>query len=153
MDEESNRLTGRLRRYAKVGTGVGGQAVKFAGARLFGLSLDDQKNAAAMAAALGGLKGPLRTVAQLLATIPEALPADYAQELSQLQADAPAMGWPFVKRRMRAELGGDWQSRFDSFDRQPAAAALNHPARPVPCVYNAFHGRYPPRHQGFPLGY
>jgi len=123
MAEENNRLGGRLKRYAKVGTGVGGQAAKFAGARLFGLSLDDQKNAEAMAAALGGLKGPLMKVAQLLATIPGALPEEYSQALSQLQSDAPPMGWPFVKRRMQAELGRDWQSRFDSFERQPAAAA------------------------------
>lgn len=123
MTEENNRLSGRLKRYAKVGSGVGGQAAKFAGARLLGLSLDDQKNADAMAAALGSLKGPLMKVAQLLATIPGALPEEYAQALAQLQSDAPPMGWPFVKRRMQAELGRDWQSRFDSFDRQPAAAA------------------------------
>lgn len=123
MADETNRLGGRLRRYAKVGTGVGGQAAKFAGARLLGLNLDDQKNADQMAAALGSLKGPLMKVAQLLATIPGALPEEYAQALSQLQSDAPPMGWPFVKRRMMAELGRDWQSRFGSFDRQPSAAA------------------------------
>ena len=123
MANESNRFSGRLKRYAKVGTGVGGQAAKFAGARLFGLSLDDSKNAAEMAAALGGLKGPLMKVAQLLATIPEALPAEYAAELSQLQSDAPPMGWPFVKRRMASELGRGWQDKFDAFDRAPAAAA------------------------------
>lgn len=123
MTEENNRLSERLKRYARVGSGVGGQAAKFAGARLLGLSLDDQKNADAMAAALGSLKGPLMKVAQLLATIPGALPEEYAQALAQLQSDAPPMGWPFVKRRMQAELGRDWQSRFDTFDRQPAAAA------------------------------
>ncbi|MEM8811251.1 MAG: AarF/ABC1/UbiB kinase family protein [Pseudomonadota bacterium] len=123
MSEENNRLTGRLRRYARVGTGVGGQAAKFAGARLFGLEMDDQKNAAELAAALGGLKGPLMKVAQLLATIPEALPAEYAAELAQLQSDAPPMGWPFVKRRMTAELGPGWQKRFQSFSKEPAAAA------------------------------
>ena len=123
METEKNRISGRLMRYAKVGTGVGGQAAKFAGARLLGLSLDDSKNAAEVAAALGQLKGPLMKVAQLLATIPEALPAEYAAELSQLQSDAPPMGWPFVKRRMASELGRDWQSRFESFERVPAAAA------------------------------
>jgi len=123
MAEENNRLSGRMRRYAKVGTGVGGQAAKFAGARLLGLNLDDRKNADAMAAALGGLKGPLMKVAQLLATIPGALPEEYAQALSQLQSNAPPMGWPFVKRRMQAELGRDWQDRFAAFDRQPSAAA------------------------------
>jgi predicted unusual protein kinase regulating ubiquinone biosynthesis (AarF/ABC1/UbiB family) len=33
------------------------------------------------------------------------------------------MGPAFVVRRMRAELGAGWESRFRSFDRQPAAAA------------------------------
>jgi len=33
------------------------------------------------------------------------------------------MGWPFVKRRMTAELGRDWQSKFADFEQRPAAAA------------------------------
>ena len=33
------------------------------------------------------------------------------------------MGWAFVKRRMMAELGADWQTKFKSFEHQPAAAA------------------------------
>ena len=51
-------------------------------------------------------------VAQMLATIPDALPAEYAAELAQLQSAAPPMGRPFVRRRMAAELGPDWQKRF-----------------------------------------
>jgi len=62
-------------------------------------------------------------VAQLMSTIPDALPDEYAAELSQLQSSAPAMGWPFVKRRMAAELGPDWAARFASFEREAAAAA------------------------------
>jgi predicted unusual protein kinase regulating ubiquinone biosynthesis (AarF/ABC1/UbiB family) len=62
-------------------------------------------------------------VAQLLATIPDALPKEYAQELVQLQANAPPMGWPFVRRRMAGELGPDWQSRFRDFERAAAHAA------------------------------
>ena len=80
-------------------------------------------NAAALAAALGGLKGPLMKVAQLLATIPDVLPPEYAEELSKLQSQAPPMGWAFVKRRMMAELGADWAARFGAFEREPAAAA------------------------------
>ena len=62
-------------------------------------------------------------VAQMLATIPDLLPPEYAEELQKLQADAPPMGAAFVKRRMQAELGPDWRSRFASFDLHPAAAA------------------------------
>jgi predicted unusual protein kinase regulating ubiquinone biosynthesis (AarF/ABC1/UbiB family) len=61
---------------------------------------------------LVGLKGPIMKVAQILSTIPDALPPEYAEELAGLQADAPSMGWLFTKRRMAAELGADWQQKF-----------------------------------------
>ena len=73
-------------------------------------------------------------VAQLLATIPEALPAEYAAELGQLQSQAPPMGWPFVRRRMAAELGPDWESRFASFERR-----LRPRPRSVRCTGRARH--------------
>ncbi len=122
-DQERNRFSARAARYAAVGANVGGVAARIAGARLFGIDLDRGSNAVALAAALGGLKGPIMKVAQLMATIPDALPTEYAAELMKLQSEAPPMGWPFVKRRMSAELGADWQSRFDSFEHHPAAAA------------------------------
>jgi predicted unusual protein kinase regulating ubiquinone biosynthesis (AarF/ABC1/UbiB family) len=62
--------------------------------------------------------------AQLLATIPDALPPEYARELGQLQANAPAMGWAFVKRRMATELGPDWQARFGKFDKDASFRRL-----------------------------
>jgi predicted unusual protein kinase regulating ubiquinone biosynthesis (AarF/ABC1/UbiB family) len=122
-DDEENRLSARAARYVRVGTNVGVVAARMAGQRLFGREGDDAANAAALAAALGGLKGPIMKVAQMLATIPEALPAEYAQALSQLQSQAPPMGPAFVRRRMQAELGPDWAQRFKSFEQQPAASA------------------------------
>jgi predicted unusual protein kinase regulating ubiquinone biosynthesis (AarF/ABC1/UbiB family) len=122
-DSERNRLSARVQRYGKVGANVGGVAARIAGRRLFGLDPERDKDAAALAAALGGLKGPLMKVAQLLATIPEALPAEYAAELGQLQSQAPPMGWPFVRRRMAAELGPDWEDRFAEFEHEAAASA------------------------------
>ncbi|WP_422363842.1 ABC1 kinase family protein [Pyruvatibacter mobilis] len=138
---EENRLSGRARRYARVGGGVGGIAAKMAGARLFGLEIDDAKVAAELKDALGGMKGPIMKVAQMLATIPDVLPEDYAMELAQLQANAPPMGWPFVKRRMASELGAGWQKKFGSFERDAAAAAslgqvhraVTHDCVPVAC--------------------
>lgn len=62
-------------------------------------------------------------VAQLLSTIPDLLPQAYAEEFQKLQAHAPAMGWPFVQRRMRTELGADWETKFASFEREATAAA------------------------------
>ncbi len=122
-DRESNRLGGRLSRYAKVSTAVGGLAVKVAGEKYLGIKVDRTKHAADLRIALGGLKGPLMKVAQMLATIPDAVPKEYAAELAQLQADAPSMGWPFVKRRMTAELGVGWEKKFLSFEHDAAAAA------------------------------
>lgn len=122
-DDERNRLSARAVRYARVGTNVGGIAARFIGAQFFGLQIDRSKNAAELAAALGGLKGPIMKAAQLLSTIPDALPAEYAAELMKLQSEAPPMGWAFVKRRMASELGPDWQAKFASFEHMPTAAA------------------------------
>ncbi len=120
---DDNSFTGRMRRYAQVSTAMGGLAARLAGQRYLGIAVDRGRHAADLKAALGGIKGPLMKVAQLLATIPDALPKEYVEELVQLQANAPAMGWPFVRRRMAGELGADWQSRFRTFEKTAARAA------------------------------
>jgi predicted unusual protein kinase regulating ubiquinone biosynthesis (AarF/ABC1/UbiB family) len=122
-DKEKNRFSARAMRYGRVGANVGSVAARIAATRLIGLDPARDREAASLAAALGGLKGPIMKVAQLLATIPEALPAEYAAELGQLQSHAPPMGWPFVRRRMAAELGSDWESKFASFAHEAAASA------------------------------
>ena len=91
-DSEQNQFTARARRYARVGTQLSGTAARFAGARFFGVRLDRAANALELAAALGGLKGPIMKVAQLLATIPDALPPEYANELMKLQKSGPTHG-------------------------------------------------------------
>jgi predicted unusual protein kinase regulating ubiquinone biosynthesis (AarF/ABC1/UbiB family) len=123
MATEQASIFGQLRRVVRTSGAVGGIAARVAGERLFGVKTDRAGHAEDLKAVLGGLKGPLMKVAQFLSTIPDALPAEYAAELSQLQANAPAMGWPFVNRRMQAELGPDWQAKFASFAREAAAAA------------------------------
>jgi predicted unusual protein kinase regulating ubiquinone biosynthesis (AarF/ABC1/UbiB family) len=120
---DDNSLSGRVRRYAQVSTAMGGLAARLAGERYLGLNLDRGRHAAELKAALGGIKGPLMKVAQLLATIPDGLPTEYVQELAQLQANAPAMGWPFVRRRMAGELGAPWPSKFRDFEKTAARAA------------------------------
>jgi predicted unusual protein kinase regulating ubiquinone biosynthesis (AarF/ABC1/UbiB family) len=122
-DREKNRFSARAKRYARVGANVGGVAARIATSRALGRRQDRPANAFALAAALGGLKGPIMKVAQLVATIPDALPPEYASELIKLQSQAPPMGWAFVKRRMQAELGAGWEKKFKSFEHQPAAAA------------------------------
>jgi len=122
-DREKNRFSARAARYARVSANVGGVAARYAGRRLLGGEPNRSGEASALASALGNLKGPLMKVAQLLATVPDLLPPEYAAELAKLQSEAPPMGWAFVKRRMSAELGPDWQDKFASFEHHPAAAA------------------------------
>ena len=116
-------LFGEIRRFARTSGAVGGIAARVAGARVFGIRTDRTAHAEDLRAILGGLKGPLMKVAQFLSTVPDALPAEYAAELSELQANAPAMGWAFVRRRMASELGSDWRSKFAEFGEAAAAAA------------------------------
>lgn len=121
MDKDT--LQGRVKRYTRVGYAAGKAAGKYAGLRVLGLPISKSGHADELRRALGGLKGPVMKVAQIMATVPDALPPEYANELAQLQADAPAMGWPFVKRRMKAELGADWSDRFSNFEKKAAFAA------------------------------
>ena len=120
---EESSFGGRVRRYARVGTSVGGLAARVAGNRLFGGNAGYEGYAGDLKEVLGGLKGPVMKAAQILATVPDLLPPEYAAELSQLQTNAPSMGWAFVKRRMGAELGADWRQRFAEFEQEAAAAA------------------------------
>ena len=106
-----------------MGAAVSGLAARVAGERYLGLKFDRLEHATDLKDALGGLKGPLMKVAQILSTIPNALPNEYATQLAELQSNAPSMGWNFVKRRMVAELGPDWQSKFTEFSHEATAAA------------------------------
>ncbi len=141
MPKEKNTLRKRVTRYAKVSTAMAGFGARAAGKRYLGIDTDRQKQAERLRGALGGLKGPLMKVAQILSTIPDAVPKEYAMELAQLQSDAPSMGWPFVKRRMAAELGPAWEKKFKSFDHEASAAAslgqvhkaISHDGRQLAC--------------------
>ena len=121
--DRERQFGGRLRRYAQVTSTMGGLAARVAGERYLGFDIDRGKHAADLRKALGGLKGPIMKVAQILSTIPDALPPEYADELASLQADAPAMGWLFTRRRMASELGTNWQEKFASFSRDAVSAA------------------------------
>ena len=120
-DDEANRLSARASRYARLGVNAGAFAARVGVNRLTGgAGVDDAR---AFTQALGSMKGPMMKVAQVLATIPEALPAEYSEQLMSLQSHAPPMGAAFVRRRMTAELGPEWRGRFGEFDLEPAAAA------------------------------
>lgn len=120
---EKGTVGRRVQRYARVSTTMTGLAARLAGQKYLGFSIDKPQHAKQLMESLGDLKGPLLKVAQLLATIPNALPKEYAAELQKLQSQAPPMGWLFVRRRMATELGRDWESKFKSFEKEAAAAA------------------------------
>ena len=119
--DEINKFSKRVARYANLGTSAGSIALKFLGTRL--LNKEHDKNAEDLKNILGNLKGPIMKIAQLLSTVPDLLPEEYVNELTKLQSNAPPMGWNFVKRRMKNELGFDWLDSFDSFEKEPFAAA------------------------------
>jgi len=100
-NEDRASLFGELRRFAKTSGAVGGIAMRVAGSRM-GLKGDNAGHAEDLRVILGGLKGPMMKVAQFLTTIPDALPEEYANELSQLQANAPSMV------RAAADAGRAW---------------------------------------------
>ncbi len=140
-DTEKSTVGGRIKRYARVSTTMTGLAARLAGQKYLGLDINKPEHARQLMESLGNLKGPLLKVAQLMATIPNALPKEYAAELQKLQSQAPPMGWLFVRRRMAAELGRDWESKFKSFEKDAAAAAslgqvhraVTHDGRNVAC--------------------
>lgn len=113
----------RAKRYLQVSTQIGGFAAQVSTRRLLKNQNRRQADAEALRIVLGRLKGPLVKAAQMLATIPNALPPEYAQALGQLQTHAPPMPWAFVKRRMRSELGPQWKEQFTNFSPTTIHAA------------------------------
>jgi predicted unusual protein kinase regulating ubiquinone biosynthesis (AarF/ABC1/UbiB family) len=116
-------LPRRFTRYVRVATVLGRFTSRLASGHYLGVGGDQTALARELSQALGQLRGPIVKVAQLLATVPGALPAEYVAELAMLQSQAPPMGRSFVNRRMATELGPGWQKKFEEFESAAAAAA------------------------------
>lgn len=111
-----------LTRTFKLTRAAGGIAMRGIGEKM-GFNVNHDKFAEALKQTLGELRGPAVKFVQIIASIPDVIPEEYVKELSQLQSNAPPMGKLFVKRRMRAELGDEWESKFANFNPEPSAAA------------------------------
>jgi len=121
--DDEDGFSRRLARFARVSAGLSGVAARGGARALSGTGMISAKNAADLTRVLGNLRGPVMKVAQFVATVPGVLPPEVAAPLLSLQTNAPPMGPSFVKRRMAAELGADWERKFKSFEREAAAAA------------------------------
>lgn len=121
--DDSPQFFKKVGRTANLSGSAIGLAAKLAGEKFLGLTIDRDLHSEELMQILGNLKGPIMKVGQILATIPEALPPEYAKAFQELQSNAPPMGRGFVKRRMKAELGPDWNAKFKDFPLEAAAAA------------------------------
>jgi ubiquinone biosynthesis protein len=60
---------------------------------------------------------------QFLSSRTDILPMQYVSELEKLQDDAKPVSFRQIETVLRHEWGADWQSRFESFNEEPVAAA------------------------------
>jgi hypothetical protein len=127
-------LFGEMRRMARTSGAVGGIAARVAGARVFGIKTDRAAHAEDLRAILGGLKGPLMKVAQFLSTVPDALPAEYAAELAELQANAPPWAGPSCAaawQRTRPDWAAGFRRIWPEPRPRPAWARCTAPRCPM----------------------
>jgi predicted unusual protein kinase regulating ubiquinone biosynthesis (AarF/ABC1/UbiB family) len=72
---------------------------------------------------LGALKGLVMKLGQVASYMPGALPPEAQRVLTKLQANTTAMAYAEVAGVLREELGHDADALFESFEREPFAAA------------------------------
>ena len=80
-------------------------------------------NAERLATGCMRLRGVFIKVGQVLSVIGSFLPSAYAQALSRLQDKVPAQPFPEVEQRLIEALGEEPLSLFQTFEREPLAAA------------------------------
>ena len=109
--------TNPFQRLLHVGLGAAKAALGSSDTMMHRLSPESLRNM------LGNLKGPWMKIAQILATIPDALPDEYSEVLLALQTQAPPMAPLFVERCLEKEWGVGWHERFQLFNTQSSASA------------------------------
>ena len=130
---------GRVRRSAKLGTALGGQAARLAGTKAASLTRSGDEaqerlearhleTAIKMVDALGEMKGAAMKIGQLASFIDtEFLPPEYAEiyqeKLAQLRSSAPPMPWKTVVEVIEEEYEEPVGEHFAEFEPEAFAAA------------------------------
>lgn len=112
-----------LKRLFDVSTTLTGIGIRVGAQEYLGMNFDENAYAQKLRHAFGNLKGPFMKMVQFLATVPDALPPEFATEFLTLQSNAPSMGEGFVRRRMAGELGINWRDLFQDFSLKASHAA------------------------------
>ena len=82
-----------------------------------------EKNALRLANGFSRLRGVFIKVGQVLSVVGTFLPRAYGEALERLQDKVPPRPFREVEGRLKEALGDDALSKFESFDREPLAAA------------------------------
>ncbi|MGH2952729.1 MAG: ABC1 kinase family protein [Solirubrobacterales bacterium] len=139
MSDDSKIPKGRVRRSAKLGTALSGQAARYAGTKAASVARSDEEaaeklearhlqTALKMVSILGEMKGAAMKIGQLASFVDtEFLPPEYAEiyqeELSKLRTSAPPMPWKKVSKVLDEEWGEPCMEHFAEFDEEAFAAA------------------------------
>jgi predicted unusual protein kinase regulating ubiquinone biosynthesis (AarF/ABC1/UbiB family) len=140
MSEGSKIPKGRVRRSAKLGSVVGGQAARYAGTKATNVGRSEESSkerleqrhletAMRMVGALGQMKGAAMKLGQFASFIdtefiPEEYREIYQEQLAKLRTDAPAMPWEKVEKVLEEEYDGEPLSElFAEFEHEAFAAA------------------------------
>lgn len=81
------------------------------------------KAALQLLSGMGYLRGAAAKIGQMLAQCPNVVPTEFAEALSKLHFEAPAMHYSLLREHLRNELGGEPEEIFAEFDRRAFAAA------------------------------
>lgn len=72
---------------------------------------------------MGYLRGAIMKLGQVIATLPDVAPVQFADVLGRLHFEAPPMHFSLLREFVRSELGADPEDVFDDFETQGFAAA------------------------------
>jgi predicted unusual protein kinase regulating ubiquinone biosynthesis (AarF/ABC1/UbiB family) len=139
-EEQQGDIPGtRIRRSAKLGTAIGGQATRYAGTVAANVARSREKGQARlenrhieaalkMASVLGEMKGAAMKIGQMASFIDiDLLPPEYREiyqeQLSKLRAQAPAMPWEKVQQVLAEEYDDRPETVFASIEEEAFAAA------------------------------